>query len=515
MILNPHKIKNNVNYLTLEDDQFNSKYLNVRHKEQRVLSDVEVSLLPKKIKINSNEWLLREKSAIRFINYIESKQNISILDVGCGNGWFTNLIALNNNVVRGIDINIYELEQACRVFKKDNLQFIYGDIFKIDKPFRQAFDIIVLNASVQYFENFEILISTLKTFLKPNGEIHIIDSPFYSNNKRLEAKKRTEDYYNELGFPEMSKYYFHHLLEDLELFEILYKPNRSLANKIFRSSDSPFIWSRLKSYNSNISKGFSKIAHQYEQLDKTSSLVNWMRIKARNHLSKTLTLESSILEINCGSGIDAVHFAKKAQIVHATDISSGMIDYVKSKIISENLETRLSCQILTYTELNKLKGNRYTHIFSNFGGLNCCSLKSLKQVFDSFNNILESNGIIVLVLMPKISIWEFMKIFKGNKNAFRRLKKNGVIANIKGEKILTYYHSSKKIKNLLEEANFSNFEIENICFIGPNGNRPNFPENHPILFNLLKKINTISNYFSFLKGCGDYYIISARKNKII
>ena len=42
----------------------------------RILSDVEVSILPKVFKTNpnSNEWMFRKKTANRFISYIKKKQ---------------------------------------------------------------------------------------------------------------------------------------------------------------------------------------------------------------------------------------------------------------------------------------------------------------------------------------------------------------------------------------------------------------------------------------------------------
>ncbi len=259
----------------------------------------------------------------------------------------------------------------------------------------------------------------------------------------------------------------------------------------------------------NIDKGFSNIANKYEELDQTSSLISWMRKRVRTHLKKDLKTKKTILEINCGSGIDAVYLVKKGHKVHATDIANGMLLHVKTKINSDNLQGNLSCEKLSFTELSKLQ-NKYHHIFSNFGGLNCSSLTDLETVFNSFNNLLYPKGKITLVIMPKICIWELLTFLKGNKNAFRRLKKNGVLANIEGEKVRTFYHSKKQIKNLLSKK-FTDFKVENICFFGPTGNRVDYPEKHPKLFKIFAFFDKLSNKIPFLKGYGDYYIITATK----
>lgn len=258
----------------------------------------------------------------------------------------------------------------------------------------------------------------------------------------------------------------------------------------------------------NINKGFSKISHHYEKLEKTSSLINWMRSRVRSHLLKELPTKASILEVNSGSGIDAVFLAKKGYNVHATDIASGMIEYVTSKIKKENLADNLSCEKISFTELNNLKPKKFNHIFSNFGGLNCSSEEELKQVFSSFKQLLEPYGKITLVIMPKVCFWEFLKIFKGNKTAFRRLKKGGVLANIEGEEVATFYHASTKTKALLTPY-FKDFKLENICFLAPTGNRVDFPEKYPRLFKFLSSLDTVSNTVPFLRGYGDYYILTA------
>jgi len=242
-------IKNGVHYLTEEENSFSNDYIKVRDIEKRVLTDEQVKELPLVSKSNQyyNEWIVRQKSSQRFISYLGSKNTSQdILDIGCGNGWFSNLLASVNskNSVCGLDINTTELEQAARVFKTENLQFCYGDLFQLKKEFESKFSIITLNACVQYFSEFNELVEALKLYLKPKGEIHIIDSPFYKTNELENAKNRTANYYNKIGVPTMSSYYYHHSLEDINDFEKLYIPSSTLISKILRKKDSPFMWLR-------------------------------------------------------------------------------------------------------------------------------------------------------------------------------------------------------------------------------------------------------------------------------
>ncbi|WP_430410381.1 class I SAM-dependent methyltransferase [Kordia sp.] len=232
----------NVYYLTPENPEFSTYYLAVREKEQRILTDYDVRQLPY---IKRDEWEYREKSTERFIQYVSDKNtSLDILEIGCGNGWFSNKIAeisKENNVI-GLDVNRDELEQAARIFRANNLRFVYADIFEVSNMFEGKFDIVTLNGAVQYFEDFKALMMLLESFLKPKGEIHIIDSPFYKTSEITAAKDRTKTYYTEIGVPKMAENYFHHNEKLVTNFDTLYKYKQNIIHKILGKKDSPFSW---------------------------------------------------------------------------------------------------------------------------------------------------------------------------------------------------------------------------------------------------------------------------------
>lgn len=231
-------------FLTPFENTFEGNYLAVRAKENRVYSDKFVKNLPSVPSAHRQfkEWHLRQKTTERFLGYLKKGKYQNVLDIGCGNGWFSNKIAENvSGKVLGLDVNLQELEQGRSVFQNNKLSFAYGDIFQAE--FKQPFDLIVLNASIQYFPDLELLFNRLKSLLSDSGEIHILDSPFYPTEREcLAAKERTESYYSQLGFPEMSDFYFHHLQSNLKGFKQLYFPKTNLVQKLLKRKDSPFGW---------------------------------------------------------------------------------------------------------------------------------------------------------------------------------------------------------------------------------------------------------------------------------
>lgn len=229
---------------------FESIYLRLRLQEGRLYTDQELEKLPV---INRqhpyySEWMIRRRSTKKLVQYIERNKNGSdILEIGCGNGWLTRQLAsVTGARVIGVDINYMELQQAARVFHHiPNLHFIYTDIR--NEPFREKkFDLAVFAASIQYFEMLPEILDKVLKLLKPGGEIHILDSPFYSPTEIQAAKQRSRVYYEQAGFPAMTSCYFHHSLNELHDYhpEILFDPNNWISQ--LQLSKNPFHWIRIR-----------------------------------------------------------------------------------------------------------------------------------------------------------------------------------------------------------------------------------------------------------------------------
>jgi protein-L-isoaspartate O-methyltransferase len=228
---------------------FVEQYIGARSKEQRVYPNEEVAVLPQVpvSHIHYKEWQVRKASAARLINYLKHKNKaLTILEVGCGNGWLSAAMSkISNSEVTGIDINEPELEQAKEVFKcVPNLHFIKGNI-ESSLLKKKSFDIIVFAASLQYFSSLFDVLKVAVSLLNKEGEIHIVDTHFYNANEISAAKERTKHYYSSIGFPSLADYYFHHSITDLRPFNyhILFNPF-SLQHKLF-GKKYPFYWIRI------------------------------------------------------------------------------------------------------------------------------------------------------------------------------------------------------------------------------------------------------------------------------
>ncbi len=224
-------------------------YLEVRTKENRVLADEQVIKLPDTPSQydHHREWNLRKKSLRRLKKLIMMVQPKAILDVGCGNGWLIGNLSkqLSGCSFAGIDLNREELTQASRLFGSDFVKFYYIDLIADSFFEDEAYDVIIFNASIQYFRDLSSIISTVSQLLKKNGMIIINDSPFYANHAAAEqAAIRSKEYYENLNVPAMSSNYFHHTVG--QLAELGFTRQNSWISRLMRY---PF---QLYTYSKNI-----------------------------------------------------------------------------------------------------------------------------------------------------------------------------------------------------------------------------------------------------------------------
>ena len=233
-----------------ENNDFEKAYFKLRNKEGRVYSDEIVATLPyvNWKGVPGTEWAKRADSCNRLIDYIQQKQQkLTILEIGCGNGWLSNRMAhTNGNLVYASDVCLPELQQGHRVFGRNrNLIFVYADLPHLVELDIQ-FDLIVFASSIQYFPSLPLVIKNAKLLLKKGGELHILDSPLYHRKDTTTAINRTKAYYNTLGFPEMADFYFHHSIEEIKQagFETMYSPKRFWT--FLKKINNPFYWVCLK-----------------------------------------------------------------------------------------------------------------------------------------------------------------------------------------------------------------------------------------------------------------------------
>ncbi|MDN5289484.1 MAG: class SAM-dependent methyltransferase [Mucilaginibacter sp.] len=261
------------------------------------------------------------------------------------------------------------------------------------------------------------------------------------------------------------------------------------------------------------STAFTRQSVVFDDIYSGDTIINYKRTRVRQHVLQRLAPDSNILELNSGTGEDAIFFAKAGHRVHATDISTGMQAVLQQK--TEVYRDRISYETCSFTQLEQLQNQGpFDHIFSNFGGLNCTS--ELDKVLLSFDALLKPGGKVTLVIIPGFCLWETLLVFKGKfKTAFRRFfSSKGRAAHIEGAYFKCYYYNPPFIINTLQQS-YKVVGLEGLCTLVPPSYIEDFAEKHPKAYQFLKnKEDKWKDKWPW-KYMGDYFIITLEKKRVV
>jgi len=107
-----------------------------------------------------------------------------VLDIACGEGYGSRLLAERAAQVSGVDIAAETVNHARATYGAGNLEFLLGDCAAI--PFEAGtFDVVVSFETIEHHDKHEKMISEIRRVLKPDG-ILVISSPdkrYYSDER--------------------------------------------------------------------------------------------------------------------------------------------------------------------------------------------------------------------------------------------------------------------------------------------------------------------------------------------
>jgi len=204
---------------------------------------------------------------------------------------------------------------------------------------------------------------------------------------------------------------------------------------------------------------FDPLAADYDAVFSDSNIGLLQRQLVTNYMRPLIEDGSpkDILEVNCGTGVDAAWFLKNNHSVTVTDIAEEMVAAARQRCAAVNSKGEATFKVLSAAKINThLEPNSCDLIFSNFGGLNCLDPEELKSFMQQAETILRPGGSLVAVVMPRFCVWEtlyFLAKFQWGK-AFRRMSKKPTAVDLEGEELLIWYYNSTFFKKCAVATKF-------------------------------------------------------------
>ena len=239
---------------------------------------------------------------------------------------------------------------------------------------------------------------------------------------------------------------------------------------------------------------FDAVASAYDTTFSETAVGRLLRARVRA-LATRETAEArpaAALEINCGTGEDAVWLAKQGWQVLATDVSPEMVAATNARARAAGLAGSIRVEVCAIEEIGRIRSDALLSelrlIFSDFGGLNCLSPESLQKLAIDLQLLMPSGGIFVAVVMGRFCWWETLYfLLKGKpREAFRRLGKEPVNAPLDDKtSVPTWYYSPAEFRRLMAHEQVRAISVHPAGFWLPPSYLDPFFEKRPRLLRFL------------------------------
>lgn len=256
----------------------------------------------------------------------------------------------------------------------------------------------------------------------------------------------------------------------------------------------------------NEEPAFDAIAADYDRIFTHSVIGKAQRSLVHEALRNRFHPGLRVLDLNCGTGEDAVFLASQGVAVLACDVSSRMIEVARRKVAHHETKLPVTFAVCANEHLDSLaRSGIFDGALSNFGGLNCTS--DLSVVADALRKLIRPGGQFFLCLVGRFCVWEILwYALRGRwSKAFRRFRKDGVEASIAGQTIRVHYPNTREVQAAFAPA----FRLEDRrgigVFLPPSWLEPWFSKR----LTLVRRLESIDSWLGKLwplRGLADHVL---------
>ena len=255
---------------------------------------------------------------------------------------------------------------------------------------------------------------------------------------------------------------------------------------------------------------FDRLATSYDSLFTFSAIGKSQRNVVRARALTVFATGSHILELNCGTGQDALFLARAGMTVTACDASLGMIEQARKNLAVESPDTSVEFLPLRTEEIGTLsEALRFDGVFSNFSGLNC--VRDLASVAQQLSARLKPGASLLLCFSTRYCFWEvvYFLLHGDLRKAFRRW--SGVSqARFERLKFPVYYPTVSQLCCAFAPE----FHLVSTTGIGlavPPSYTESWMASHPNLLKLLEAIDETVRTWPGLRTLGDHMLLHLEK----
>jgi SAM-dependent methyltransferase len=256
-------------------------------------------------------------------------------------------------------------------------------------------------------------------------------------------------------------------------------------------------------------RAFDSVAADYDGPRGNNALIQRMRRTLWHTVDREVAPHARLLDLGCGTGLDALRFAQMGHPVVATDWSPGMVARTRDRLAAASLEASTDVRQVGIHQLAALDGT-FDGIYSNFGPLNC--VPDLAEVSAQCARLLVPGGVLVASVMGRVCPWELAHYARRGRlrRAFVRLARGVTPVGMNHHTIWTRYFFPREF----HRAFASRFALDRYRALGlflPPPYLVALMKRHPHLCGRLGWLDDRLGGWPLLRGMGDHFLMVLRR----
>ncbi len=254
---------------------------------------------------------------------------------------------------------------------------------------------------------------------------------------------------------------------------------------------------------------FDQIAMEYDQLFTDSLIGRAQRDAVWKVLTATFKPKDNILELNCGTGEDAIFLGSRGVSLFACDASKQMIAIAEQRLCDSPAVPVVFCHLPTerIRELNP--ETMFDGAFSNFSGLNC--IEDLGAVATSLTDLVKEGGHLLFCFSNRFCLIEivYYLLRRQWRKALRRWSGH-TVATLGDMQLPVYYPSLRQIR----QSFAPHFTLRSCIGVGvavPPSYCESWALRHRDVFRALCGFEKVLSPFPVLRLTGDHILLCFKK----
>ncbi|MGH8146798.1 MAG: class I SAM-dependent methyltransferase [Rhodanobacteraceae bacterium] len=252
-------------------------------------------------------------------------------------------------------------------------------------------------------------------------------------------------------------------------------------------------------------RAFDSVAADYDGPRGNNELIQRMRRAVWDAALKAFPFDSRLLDLGCGTGIDALEFARNGYHVVATDWSPAMVARTGARVADGGETGRVKTLHLGVHQLDQLDGE-FDGVYSNFGPLNCAP--DLNRVAAECARLVRPGGRLVFSVIGRICPWEIMHYTLRGRFARARVRaaRGSTPVGMNGHTIWTRYYLPREFHRAFA-ADFSLLRCRALGLFMPPPYLVDFQRRHPRACEFLARLDDRLGSLPLLRNLGDHFLI--------